>query len=347
MKDIFQEIRAIFLYLFAKKWLILLIGFLGGIAGILVATFEKPRYESRLTFSLQENGGGLSGALSLAAEFGFNLGGGGESIFAGDNIMNILTSRRIIEGVLLSADTIDGKPQTMANLYMVYSKLDFSKKPRIGPIHYPVNANRGTFSYHQDSILFSIYDGIIKNQLRVKRPDKRLNYYEITFKSPNERFSKVFTEKLIALSTDFYVNLKSQRAKETLAILQDRAMAMRGGVKTAIQKQASIRDANLNPAFNNTVAGVQQQQVDATAFGKAYEELFKTLELARYQYLQNLPLLQVIDAPNYPLKKLKKGRLMTGILGAALAGFLGIIVLLMKKQIATVNSKANQATGKV
>ncbi len=101
-----------------------------------------------------------------------------------------------IEQVFLSVDTISGKPVTLADQYIQYYKIDFSEKPKIGPISYPPNVKRETFTYHQDSILFTFYNNTIKTHLRVKRPDKRLNFYEITFQSPNERYSKVFTEML-------------------------------------------------------------------------------------------------------------------------------------------------------
>ncbi len=328
IKSTLISLKSTVMYLFSKWWIFLIVGVLGGVAGIVYATLEKAQYESRLTFSLGESGGGLSGALSLAAEFGFNLGGSGSDIFAGDNIMTILTSRRIIEDVFLSADTVDGKVATMADFFMTYHKLDYSKNKKIGPISFPVGADRKKFTYHQDSILFTFYESAIKKSLRVKRPDKRLNFYEINYLSPNERFSKIFTEKLIDQATTFYVELKSKRSRETLEILTERAEAMRGGVKSAIQKQAAVKDANVNPAFSGTIATVQQQQVDATAYGKAYEELFKTLEIARYQYLNNIPLLQIIDHPNYPMKKIKNGRMMSAIVGGILSGLFTIFILL-------------------
>jgi hypothetical protein len=245
--------------------------------------------------------------------------------------MTILTSRRIIEEVFLKTDTIEGKVATMADWFMTYNKLDYAKFEKIGPISFPVNADRSKFSYHQDSILYTFYENAIKKNLRVKRPDKRLNLYEITYVSPNERFSKVFTEKLIDAATTFYIELKSKRARETLDILTSRAEAMRGGVISAIQKQASIKDANVNPAFSGNMANVQQQQVDATAYGKAYEELFKTLELARYQYLKNIPLLQIIDAPNYPMKKIKNGRMKSAVLSSIICCLILSLILIFKR----------------
>jgi hypothetical protein len=52
--------------------------------GVVKVYFEKPKFESRLTFALDDGAGGdeMSGALSLAAQFGLSIGGG-QSMFSG------------------------------------------------------------------------------------------------------------------------------------------------------------------------------------------------------------------------------------------------------------------------
>jgi hypothetical protein len=71
----------------------------------------------------------------------------------------------------------------------------------------------------------------------------------------------------------------------------------------------------------------QAYQIDATAYGGAYAELFKNLEVARYQYLQDAPLLQVLDPVRYPLKRYKKGKLTSAIVFAI--GFSALISFLI------------------
>jgi hypothetical protein len=54
-----------------------------------------------LTFALEEGesgGGSLSG---LASQFGYNIGGGGGA-FTGDNLLELMKSRRLIQDVLLT-----------------------------------------------------------------------------------------------------------------------------------------------------------------------------------------------------------------------------------------------------
>jgi hypothetical protein len=333
--EMWRSSVALFRFLASKWWVLVIAGFLGGITGFLIAYFEKPRYESHLTFALDDGAGGLDGAISLAAEFGFNIGGS-KNIFEGDNILSLLTSRRIVERVLLSVDTLNGKPITMAD-YLTKISRDSTKKStkkptlkelRLSKVSFPAGQPRESFSYLQDSVLLNLYKKLVLNGgLAVGKPDKKLNLYEVSVVSPDERFSKVFTDKLIKEATDFYVELKTRKSKSTLQILESRVRDTRGALSGAISSRAGIQDNNLNPAFQEAQASVQEKQVDISAYGAAYGELYKNLELARYQYLKDIPLLQVIDPADYPMKRIKKGKAFTAVLFATLFGFLTLVFL--------------------
>ena len=321
MNDFVSLSKKWFFY-FRSKWLLfLIVGLLSCVAGYLWAHYQKPKYESRLTFALDDNNGGMNGAISLAAQFGFDIGGGNSDLFGGDNIVEILKSRRIVEGVLLSADSIDGKNISMADEFIKVAELN-KKKSRISGVSFPYGTPRTSFNYLQDSVLFLIYSNITRN-LTAKKIDKKLSIYELKLISPNERYSKIFIEKLIEQASAFYTELKIRRSKETLDVLEQRVGALKGSLNSAITARASVQDANINPAFAAAQAPLQKKQVEISAYGGAYGELFKNLELARYQYLKNIPLFQVIDNAQYPMHKIRKGRITT----AALFGFCGFILL--------------------
>jgi hypothetical protein len=72
-------------------------------------------------------------------------------------------------------------------------------------------------------------------------------------------------------------------------------------------------------------------------YGAAYGEMFKNLELARFQYLNEIPLMQIIDAANYPMEKVTSGKLKMAVLFALLAellilGWIGLRSLFSTKQ---------------
>lgn len=322
-----------------KRWYILVLaGLIGGLAGIGYVWIQPPVYEARGSFAIDEKNAGLGGALGFAAELGLNLGSSGRDVFSGENIIYIMHSKRMIEQVLLSADTVDGKVLTLADWYMQYVK---GKGKTIAGYKtlFAAGAERSKFSYHQDSVLSDLQQSISKDRLSVGKPDKKFNIYEVTFRSPNERFSKVFAERLMAAAGDYYADLRSSRSKRNFEILESRVADMRGRASSAIQADAAQKDANVNPVFAKASARSAEKQIDLNAYGRAYEELFRNLEIARYQYLNDVPFIQVIDPPSYPIKNKKMGRLKGGIIGGFLLGFAALFIVAISCFLPAKNAK--------
>ncbi|HZF64008.1 MAG TPA: hypothetical protein VEZ55_05975, partial [Chitinophagaceae bacterium] len=100
-----QVLRTFFAtYILKKWWLLLLVLVAGVISSLVYYHNQKPKYMAVCTFILEEksaSGGAMAG---LASQFGFNLAslGSGGSIFAGDNILEILKSKKVVQKVLLS-----------------------------------------------------------------------------------------------------------------------------------------------------------------------------------------------------------------------------------------------------
>lgn len=321
-------IISIFKDLLKKWWIFSFAGLIAGILGFFYAAVQKPEFESRLTFALDagSNDGGLSGAMSLAAQFGFGIGGG-QSMFDGDNILQILKSRRVIEKVLLSSDTLNSKPISFADFYLEISgaRKSFAKNNRLRNVFFPVNSRKESLSYIQDSILNNIYLSLSTSYIYAGRPDRKLSIYEVRVKSFDEKFSKVFTDRLIATTIDFYTEITSKKDKETLNVLELRVAALKGNVAGSIDSRVSSQDANMNPAFAAAQSPLIKQQYNMQAYGEAYKEMFKTLEVARYQYLKKIPLLQIIDSADYPMKRTKPGKLKTAMVFSVLSVLFSII----------------------
>ncbi len=310
--------------LLKKWWLILIIGFLAGLIGIYYASKQEILYQSRLTFALDEGeGGGISSAISLAAQFGLSLGSGKE-VFAGDNIIEIMKSRRIIESTLLSIDTFDKKPFTFVEYFLNQQE---KKNSKARNIHFPVNQSQSTFSYAQDSLLYECYLQFARSYITCDKPDRKYNIFEVNIKNQNEKFAKDFTDRIVEETNGFYTTISTKKAKQTLDILEQRVADMKSNVNSSIGRRAEVQDKNLNPVFSEAQVPVLKAQTNIQVYGGAYAEMFKNLEIARYQYLKQIPLMQIIDSADYPMKKIKMGKLKTAVIFSFLAGFLTVFVL--------------------
>lgn len=307
-----------------KWWLFLIIGLAGAATGYLYASKEKPVYQSYLSFALDEGGSedGISGVMGLASQFGISFGGA-KNVFAGDNIIEIMLSRRIIEDVLLSVDTFDHKPVTLIEFYLNENQNTYNKKDGI---HFYPGELRKSFSYAKDSLLYNTFLDFKNKYILARRPDRKLNIYELMVTSHNEKFSKAFTDKLIDKTNHFYAEITSRKNKETLEILEKRVPNMKNKLESSISDKAAIQDANLNPAFANALVPMQREETNTQVYGAAYAEMYKNLEIARFQYLKSIPLMQIIDAAEYPMNKIKMGKLKTAIIFSVIITFLFLLI---------------------
>ena len=319
----------VFRFIIKKWWIFLIIGIVGAVSGYIYASKQKPIYQSYLSFALDEGGseGSMSGAMGLASQFGISLGGA-QDVFTGDNILEIMQSRRVIESVLLSVDTFDNKPMTLIEFYLENELQKNENNKRITSMHFYPGEPRNLFSYSKDSVLYNIFLKFKNDNISARRPNKNLNIYELMVTSHNEKFSKVFTDKLIEETNRFYTEIRSKKAKETLEILEKGAPDMKGKLDETFTNKASIEDANLNTAFANAQVPLLKQQSNTQVYGAAYAEMFKNLEMARFQYLKSIPLMQVIDAANYPMKKITMGKLKTAIIFSVIAAFISLLLFI-------------------
>jgi uncharacterized protein involved in exopolysaccharide biosynthesis len=314
-------------------WFFLIVSILFGVAGVLYAHFKKPVYQSKLTFALDDGGSQneLSGARSIASQLGINVGGNA-NVFADDNIIEIMLSRRIIEKVLTSEEILNNKRYKLVEYYLNESGIRESapRNSKLKNVHFSVGQDRSSYSYDQDSVLFIAYSDFTNEWISVNRPDKKLNLFQVQVSTFNEKFSKIFTDRLVAETDSFYTDICTKKAKENLAILEQRVEAMRGNLHSSISSKAFSTDANLNPAFSETTIPLQKEQVNIEVYGESYAEMFKNLEIAWFQYLKKIPLMQIIDHADYPMLRIKTSRILAGIIFAFVGMFLLTIIILIK-----------------
>jgi len=332
LKELIQKIQEWVAYLKTQWKLIIGIAALGGIIGFVYASFQKPSYLATTTFVLEEDKGGGGGAMGLASSFGFDLGGGGGGLFTSSNIIELMKSRLVVEKTLLNPVQVAGKEISLADYYIQINELnkDWSKKPALANINFPVNADRTKFSLEQDSILQTISAGLTKNNLVIAQEDKKVSIISLTVKTESELFSKLFCEQLLKETSDFYIETKSKKSRLNVDILQRQADSIRAELNGAITGVAAASDNvyNLNPAFNVKRTPSTRRQVDVQANTAILTQLVAQLELSKVSLRKETPLVQLIDRPILPLEKDKVGRLKSLVLGGFLAGFLYILYLI-------------------
>ncbi|MRG46931.1 lipopolysaccharide biosynthesis protein [Chitinophaga sp. SYP-B3965] len=322
-------------YLLFKWKLILLFGILGAGIGLAYAWFKKPKFVAELTFVMEDSKSNpLAGYSGIASQFGIDIGGGsGGGVFTGDNILEFLRSRLMVEKTLLSPLNVNGKKISLADFYLDITEIrkNWASTSPIKNLSFPPDADHRNFSRQQDSVLNTIWLSIIKENLQVIKPDKKLSFIAVRCISPDEIFSKVFTERLVKEATDFYVQTKTKRSKINVDKLQEKADSIEELLNRKTYSVAASQDLNRNPGRSVASVNTELASRDKAVLQTMYIEVMKNLEVSRMSMAQEMPIIQVVDSPILPLRKEKLGKLKSLIIGGFISGFLIVLFLMVRK----------------
>jgi len=341
LKELIQKLGEWRKYLLSKWLVIVFCAMVGGGIGLLYAFVTKPEYKAVVTFALEDDkqgGGGLSGALGLASSLGIDLGTSAGGAFSGANLIELMKSRKMVQKALLNAYIQNGHSKSLADQLLEMTEIK-QKLLKLGIWRgeslFQVNADPSSFNLQQDSVISVLYELVTGSNgiLSVAQKDKKISIISVEVNSRNEQFSKFFAESIVKEVADFYVETKSKKARNNVAILQRQADSIRNELNLAITGVATSTDNtfNLNPALNVNRVPSTKKQIDVQANTAILTQLVANLEMAKVTLLRETPLIQLIDRPTLPLKKVKPGRAKSLLIGGILAGFLTVLYLIVRK----------------
>lgn len=268
--------------------------------------YQAPNYKATATFILEEKSGGKSGLGALASQIGFDISsltGGGAGLFDGDNILDIMESRLIVEKVLLSkVDSISKtNQQTLADIYVEkYGlKKKWKKDEYLSTIQFSQIPTTPIDQIKRDSALYTIYQGIAKNHLAVSRQNKKGSIIVVEVLSKDQQFSKLLTERLIKETGNLYIEIKTSNTNNNIARLEKKADSLHTKLYNKSLEAVSL--LNANTAIKTTVVNEDLSQKDKTVAFTLYGEVLKNLEALKLSQINQTPVIQVLDTPKYPL----------------------------------------------
>ena len=343
LKELIQKLGEWWKYLLSKWLVIVFCAMVGGGIGLLYAFIIKPEYKAVVTFALEDDkqgGGGLSGALGLASSLGIDLGTSAGGAFSGANLIELMKSRKMVQKALLNAYIQNDHSKSLADQLLEMTEINqklIKKGIWRGESFFQVNADPSSFNLQQDSVISVLYELITGSNgiLSVAQKDKKISIISVEVNSRNEQFSKFFAESIVKEVADFYVETKSKKARNNVAILQRQADSIRNELNLAITGVATSTDNtfNLNPALNVNRVPSTKKQIDVQANTAILTQLVTNLEMAKVTLLRETPLIQLIDRPTLPLKKDKPGKAKFLLTGGILAGLLTVLYLIVRKML--------------
>ena len=269
---------------------------------------------------------------SLASLAGINASSfvDASSLFQIDNIQELYRSNAMIKKTLLSKSKIDNKDILIIERFINAENLQ-KKWSNLG---FNVNDLRSNkTSRVQDSLIKGLVKLIKKEYLVVNKPSRKTTILEIGFDHKDEILAKNFNKNLVKIVNQFYNTTKTLKSGSNLKILQRQSDSVKNVLDRSIMILAEIDQSipNPNPLSKVNLVPYQKAMIDVQANSAIYQELLKQLELAKVTHRNKIPLIQVIDSPNYPLENSRWKLFKTLIYGLISGLFLSMLFLSIKR----------------
>ena len=313
----YSELKAViqrFLNYFISQYkIILYITLITSALGLLYGTLQPSTFKATSTFIVEDKsgkgGGGLSG---LASQFGIDVGGltgGGAGLFDGDNILEIIKSRSIIEKVLLTKmeEPSSLKGQTIADYYIQVEDLQgkFERKNiNVQSLNFASLIEGAKHTVQQDSVLYVLFDRINKD-INVEKKNKKSTIITLEVVSGDQVFSKTFTEELLKQTSDLYIDIKTGNLSRSIDRIQQKADSLQNSLTGIYQKSFQAENAtklyNVNSSLRINTSQTEIAARDKTVSSTLYAEVVKNLETLKLSLINQTPVIQVLDTPKYPL----------------------------------------------
>ena len=290
----------------------------------------SPIHYARTTFVLDnENSAGSIGDLSsLASLAGINASSfiDASSLFQIDNIQELYRSNSMIKQTLLSTANYSDKNFLIIERFVKAESLE-NKWNNLGVQMGDFNLKKP--SRLKDSLVKELIKIIKKDYLIVDKPSRKTTILEIGFDHKDEILAKTFNENLVSIVNDFYNKTKTLKTGMNLEILQRQADSIKIVLDTSIMMLAETDQSipNPNPLTKVSLVPYQKAMIDVQTNGAIYQELLKQLELAKVTHRNKMPLIQIIDKPEFPLENSRWKLLKTIVHGLILGLLLSILFI--------------------
>lgn len=310
-----------------KNWLnfirrkileIIVITLFFGLIGYFYAKNQKVIFSAKSTFVVEDpksNASGLGGLASLAGQFGVDVGGANaSSILSGDNILLYFKSPSLAREVLES-NFDKSSSNTLADIYFKEYQLN-EKWEEILPKNFAFysKVKNSSFLRLRDSLLNEIVSDILKNRFSVSKTDKKASFIDIEISTTNEGLSKLYCERIVTCAVNRYLEVKTQRQKNTVFQLQNRLDSVTAILNSKTYSSLDIQTKNntmdINPIYKtNNLVAYESTIRDKSMLATIYATVTQNLEMAKFTLSQETPVIQIIDSPNTPLKQIKVSKI--------------------------------------
>lgn len=321
LKDIILKLREWFALVRPNLFGIIAFSLTIGVLAALYARYiARPTYSASYDLFFEEESGGMSGAMRLASNFGFSLGGGaGTSSIA---VQEHLTSRQNIAKALM-ADLGGGR--LMDRYFQYYLEED----PEFAAVY---KDSLGMPQRFQDSLLTFATMALNEESLSAVL-DEETGMLSFSIQGEDESFVYDLSHELIANTEEAFIDSKREKGKATVAAFQSKVDSLETDIDANLRRLGRYDDQ-----YNALVSSVDKMKrmrltIDLERTKVAYGEYVKGLEMSKTELMNLEPPFQYFDSPIYPLYKEELSMAKAGLIGTVLSGFMLLLLIIGRAEM--------------
>ena len=283
------------------------------VVGLLLGAFFYKQYKSvPINFvasgSLMtggNSGGGLSGILQFAGQLGI----GKSQAVSSEMLVELLSTETIIFKTLLEKVEMNGRKDFLVNHYLDFYPLDQQSTVE-GVANFRFSSDSVDFNGIEETsetiLLKDIRNTIIREQSSASTSKNGI--VRINFLSESEPLAKWFVDKSMRVLKTYYVEQTINREEENLNILAGRLDSVQLAMESAdyaLESWYKTNQTNLRTGTVSPKEYMKKMKLERTATiaSTTYTEVLKSREIAQMNYEAQMPMIQIIDFPLFPLSK--------------------------------------------
>jgi len=219
-------------------------------------------------------------------------------VFEGESLVKLFQIRSLVERSLLTEFNHKGKKQLLAEA--IYASMDESKNVKFKDVKF--HLDRTENNAITDSALYLMYKYVKKEMLSVSRPDKKQSFVTVSCVHSDPEIAIATSANIIETVTNYYVETLTKKARHNLNVLKLEADSIQQALNKNLYINAANTDLNLNPLMQSARVGQNRSLIELQISISLYGEVIKNLKLAEIGLRKQTPLIQIIEAPHYPLE---------------------------------------------
>lgn len=335
VKEVFQKVKYIVEFLKLNFLKLILLGFLGGSIGFVIAYTSTPIYNAKLKFLMKENGSG-SALMSSLGSLSSLIGGSSSSASPMDRTLAILGSERIVGAALLKNIVVDNKSDLAINHFIKIQGLHKSWESDT-LLHNLLFLNKKTKFEDLDFRHRKAYRSVLnmfvgdKSTIFNKSIDKKSSVFQLSINLKNETFAIEFCKLLYEEFEQFMYNQSIATSNNNVTILTNKIDSIKTALNGIQNALARNTDRTLGLLMQEDKVEQKKLVMKEQMLTIMYGEAQKNLETFRFLNESTVVGLEIIESPFSPIKPSQKSIIKFTIFGFLFFGFMGLSFIFIRK----------------